>query len=156
MQRTQTCEEELRGTIQRKMRSMSLSSLNRKVKSRPRLSSEFILHLTERVLINPANLTSIGELMNGTVYSDQDQPVLRQSPDIPRREKGREGEGRKGSKHKFGSLRKKKGGKQGGGVTVTILDYPAGSEEAFVRDEHRRSLPSHFRYGPHAPSNTSS
>ena len=28
MQRTQTCEEELRGTIQRKMRSMSLSSLN--------------------------------------------------------------------------------------------------------------------------------
>lgn len=27
MQRTQMCEEELRGTIQRKMRSMSLSSL---------------------------------------------------------------------------------------------------------------------------------
>ena len=33
MQRTQSCEEELRGTIQRKMRSLSLSSLNR---SKPR------------------------------------------------------------------------------------------------------------------------
>ena len=30
LQRTQTCEEELRGTIQRKMRSMSLSSLSRR------------------------------------------------------------------------------------------------------------------------------
>lgn len=30
LQRTQTCEDELRGTIQRKMRSMSLSSLSRR------------------------------------------------------------------------------------------------------------------------------
>ncbi len=51
LQRTQTCEEELRGTIQRKMRSMSLSSLTqRKVKSRSRLPGGFGL-LPHRVLL---------------------------------------------------------------------------------------------------------
>ncbi len=84
--------------------------------------------------------------MNGYAAKDRQSP--RQSPDVPRREKGKEAEGKKGSSmlQKFGSLRKRKGSKHGGGVTVTILDHPPGSEGAFARDEHRRSLPSHFRY----------
>ena len=45
VQRTQTCEDELRGTIQRKMRSMSLSSLtNKRVKQRPRVPGGYTFY----------------------------------------------------------------------------------------------------------------
>ena len=75
---------------------------------------------------------------------------LEHSPDLQRREKKKEADGKKGSSKlpKFGSLRisgKKKAVKQGG-VTVTVLDNSAGSNEGdFTRDNVRLSLPSHFR-----------
>ena len=98
LQRTQTCEEELRGSIQRKMRSMSLSSLShRKMRQRQ----------AEVGKMAAINGPVVAAADGGGVISDKEFKGLDISPMIARKAAG------KGSKparsnsilHKFGSLR---------------------------------------------------
>ena len=97
LQRTQTCEEELRGTIQRKSRSMSLSSLSHR-KARQ-----------ERAQGGKKATPSGGVVVSVVKDTDQDQfKGLDISPMIVKKAAGREGakSGRSNSiLNKFGSLK---------------------------------------------------
>ena len=99
LQRTQTCEDELRGTIQRKMRSMSLSSLSRR-KMRQRQVEEAKMAATNGPVVALSG--------NSGGLEAREFKGLDVSPMIARKTAGKDSPkiGRSNSiLHKFGSLR---------------------------------------------------